>query len=136
MARNWTKPNNRKYYAVRKGYEDNVIVDNWIKCRDLVNGYKGAIFKSFPTMAAAEAYLKENSMLAPITTITTLKAKPKKNETLNERFNRLNPCTERKSYTDPLTGEYYHNRCVKRKHPRVLTGINYKPGDDNSIPWD
>jgi len=124
-----------KYYAVKKGHEDNVIVDDWVKCRDLTLGYSGAIFKSFPTKTEAEAYLKETSMLAPITTIETIKPR-KKNETLNERFNRLNPCTERKSYTDPFTGEYYKNRCVKRKHPRVLTGINYRPSNDMSIPWD
>jgi hypothetical protein len=56
-------------------------------------------------------------------------------ETLNQRFNRLNKCTERKHYKDTLTGEWFINRCVRRKAPNPIRGANYRPVDDTSVPW-
>ncbi len=125
----------KKYYAVRKGFESGLVVNNWVDCFKLVNGCKGAIYKGFDNEDEAIDFATASMSMKEVR--RTFKPDAKRNkETLNERFNRLNPCTERKSYTDPFTGEYYKNRCVKRKHPKVLTGINYKPSNDTSIPWD
>mgnify|MGYP001812745210 CR=1 FL=1 len=57
-------------------------------------------------------------------------------ETLNERFNRLNKCVERKSYKDPITGEYCINRCIRRRRFKPIKGKNYIPSTDTSIPWE
>ena len=46
----------KKYYAVKKGRETGIF-DNWDKCKSLVMGFNGAIYKSFLTLAEAEAYM-------------------------------------------------------------------------------
>ncbi len=45
-----------KYYAVRVGREPG-IYDSWPACSAQVNGFSGAIFKSFLTRAEAQSYL-------------------------------------------------------------------------------
>ena len=51
-----------KFYAVRKG-KTNGIFFTWDDCRAQVEGFKGAEYKSFKTLAEAEAYIygKENT---------------------------------------------------------------------------
>jgi len=49
-----------KYYAVRKGLNVG-IYETWEECKKQVNGYKGAIYKSFPTRNEAENFLKEGT---------------------------------------------------------------------------
>ena len=39
----------KKYYAVKKGRETGIF-DNWDKCKSLVMGFNGAIYKSFLTV--------------------------------------------------------------------------------------
>lgn len=46
----------KKYYAVRSGNTIGIFTD-WETCKESVNGYKGAEFKSFKTVEEADAYL-------------------------------------------------------------------------------
>lgn len=46
----------KKYYAVQAGRVPGIYT-TWNDCQKQVVGYKGAKFKSFPTLDAAEAYL-------------------------------------------------------------------------------
>lgn len=46
-----------KYYAVRCGVSPGVY-ETWEECRENVHGYPGAVYKSFPTRDAAEAFAK------------------------------------------------------------------------------
>ena len=47
----------QKYYAVRTGRTPG-IYESWQDCREQVNGYSGAVFKSFSDRSAAEAFLQ------------------------------------------------------------------------------
>lgn len=49
-----------KFYAVRIGAAPG-IYRTWEECRAQVHGYAGAQYKSFPTLAEAEAYLDAGS---------------------------------------------------------------------------
>jgi len=46
-----------KYYAIRKGLSGVKIVKSWSECEKLVKGFKGAEFKSFPTIIEANNYI-------------------------------------------------------------------------------
>ena len=46
----------KKYYAVKNGILPGVY-ESWDECRNLVHGYPGAIYKSFPTRAEAECFV-------------------------------------------------------------------------------
>lgn len=46
-----------KYYAVKIGKTPGVYL-NWDDCRKMVDGYPGAVYKSFKTITEAEAFLK------------------------------------------------------------------------------
>lgn len=45
-----------KFYAVRQGYKVGIFKD-WDSCKSVIDGYKGAEFKSFKTEIEAQAYL-------------------------------------------------------------------------------
>lgn len=45
-----------KYYAVKKGYKTGVFI-SWDECKASVDGYSGAVYKSFRTNAEALEYL-------------------------------------------------------------------------------
>ena len=122
----------KHWYAVKKGRRSNVVVTSWNECEQLVKGFPGAIYKGFPFHQKNQAY--QFAAAGKYKNQPTKKETPKKKETLNERFNRLCPCTERKTYTDGYTGERFVNRCVRRKGP-TITGENYKPHIGNSVPW-
>lgn len=47
-----------KYYAVKVGYKTGVF-DNWEECKASVDGFTGAVFKSFKSLNSAEEYLNE-----------------------------------------------------------------------------
>ncbi len=47
-----------KYYAVKKGRKENVIVRSWGECKKLVHKYPSAKYKSFLTREAAKKYLQ------------------------------------------------------------------------------
>lgn len=49
-----------KYYAVRKGKVPG-IYSNWNACKAMVDGYHGAVYKSFKTLAEAEAFVQEKN---------------------------------------------------------------------------
>lgn len=45
----------RKYYAVKKGKTTGVF-DKWEECKAAVDGYPGAVYKSFPTLREAQVF--------------------------------------------------------------------------------
>ena len=47
----------KKYYAVRVGKKPGVYM-TWDDCKLMTAGYPGAVFKSFPTMAEAVAFME------------------------------------------------------------------------------
>ncbi|CAG8160583.1 unnamed protein product [Penicillium salamii] len=51
------KRNAAKYYAVKKGHKPGIYA-GWNDCLAQVTGFKGAIFQSFPTEEAADAFMK------------------------------------------------------------------------------
>ena len=50
----------KKIYAVKVG-RTNGIFETWDECKASVNGYPGALYKSFTNMADAYAYLNLES---------------------------------------------------------------------------
>lgn len=46
-----------KYYAVKIGKTPGIYL-NWDDCRKMVDGYPGAVYKSFKTLTEAEVFLK------------------------------------------------------------------------------
>lgn len=51
-----------KFYAVRAGREKGVF-NNWEECKKAIHGFSGAVYKSFPTLAAAQAWYKGETLL-------------------------------------------------------------------------
>lgn len=49
-----------KYYAVANGRERGIFTD-WATVKDLISGYSGAIYKSFPSRELAERFLSVNN---------------------------------------------------------------------------
>lgn len=49
----------QKYYAVKKGLVPGIYM-TWGECQENVNGFSGAVYKSFETQEEAELYLKED----------------------------------------------------------------------------
>lgn len=45
-----------KYYAVKEGREKGIFT-SWDDCKRQITGYKGAVYKSFPSREEAEKYL-------------------------------------------------------------------------------
>lgn len=48
-----------KYYAVKKGKEIGVFL-TWEECEEQVKGFKGAVYKAFPTKEMALEFITEN----------------------------------------------------------------------------
>ncbi|WP_298705783.1 ribonuclease H family protein [uncultured Veillonella sp.] len=46
----------KKYYAVQRGHTPG-IYERWADCEAQVKGFSGAVYKSFPTLAEAKAFL-------------------------------------------------------------------------------
>lgn len=55
----------KKYYAIVKGKKNNVIVDTWDECKELVQGISGAIYKSFKSKEEAKNFLKNQDNVNP-----------------------------------------------------------------------
>ena len=53
----------KKYYAVSKGRYTGVF-ETWAECSDATQGYSGAAFKSFKTLAEAQAFVSSGSSLS------------------------------------------------------------------------
>ena len=51
----------KKYYAVKRGVRPGVY-ETWSACEPLINGFPGAIYKSFPTRQEAEAFVGRESV--------------------------------------------------------------------------
>ena len=51
----------KKFYAVQRGRTPGVYV-SWADCEKQVKGFSGAVYKSFPTMAEAEEFIKSGSV--------------------------------------------------------------------------
>lgn len=49
----------QRFYAVRRGRKTGIFT-SWPACREQVHEYAGAVFKSFPTLEAAEDYLSKD----------------------------------------------------------------------------
>lgn len=49
-----------KYYAVKKGRQTGIF-STWEECQTMVNGFKGAQYKSFASMQEAENYLNDET---------------------------------------------------------------------------
>jgi len=47
----------KKYYAVKEGKKPG-IYETWEECREQVNGYSGAVYKSFPDRESALLFIK------------------------------------------------------------------------------
>lgn len=47
----------KKYYAVKVGAKPG-IYENWNECKAVVNGFKGAIYKSFTSLEEAKSFLE------------------------------------------------------------------------------
>lgn len=48
-----------KFYAVRKGRHTGIFY-TWDECKDQIQGFSGAVYKSFPTEEEAQAYMNES----------------------------------------------------------------------------
>lgn len=48
----------KKFYAVKKGKTAGIF-DNWTDCKASVDGYPGAVYKGFATLAEAKVYMGE-----------------------------------------------------------------------------
>ena len=45
-----------KFYAVKKGRQIGIF-NTWAECQEQITGFSGAVYKSFPNLADAEAYM-------------------------------------------------------------------------------
>ena len=61
-----------KYYAVKKGKVPGIYL-NWNDCKAMVDGYPGAVYKSFKTIEEAEKFINGEKSLAGEKTITGMK---------------------------------------------------------------
>lgn len=50
----------KKVYAVRRGRKTGIF-DSWAQCKAQIDGFSGAVYKSFTTLAEAQAYLEGQS---------------------------------------------------------------------------
>jgi len=50
----------KKYYVVKRGKTPGIYM-TWADCKKMVDGYSGAVYKGFETLAEAEAYLNGES---------------------------------------------------------------------------
>ena len=51
-----------KFYAVKKGKIPG-IYNSWDDCKKMVDGFPGAVYKSFKTLEEAEAFVSKNSII-------------------------------------------------------------------------
>ena len=107
-----------KYYAIRRGRTNNIIVRSWFECSELVTGHPGAIFKSFTNESQAVLFAKSK----PI--------KQHKIKGYNYSIHKLNKgeCL--------LRGRFLSNprRCLTRSFGRTI-GYDYKESG-NSMPFN
>jgi viroplasmin and RNaseH domain-containing protein len=54
----------KKWYAVRKGHHTGIF-ESWDDCKQAIDGFSGAQYKSFKSAADAQAYLTGSTTGAP-----------------------------------------------------------------------
>jgi ribonuclease H-related protein len=59
-----TELSKKKFYAVKVGKLKGIF-ESWAECKEQVDGYKGAIYKSFTTKEEAEIFIGESSTNVP-----------------------------------------------------------------------
>ena len=62
-----------KYYAVKKGKVPGIYF-NWNDCKAMVDGYPGAVYKSFKAIEEAEKFINGEKIIAGEKTITGMKS--------------------------------------------------------------
>lgn len=65
----------KKYYAVLKGKKTGIF-DTWEDCKKLVQGFSGAVYKSFKTLEEAEDYLACGSAASSVKFVDGLPVEP------------------------------------------------------------
>lgn len=60
----------KKYYAVKAGRKTGIFT-SWDLCKAQVQGYSGAVYKSFPTLPEAQSYLDGDAVQAPAQSVST-----------------------------------------------------------------
>lgn len=55
----------KKFYAVRKGRCEGIFL-TWTECKQAIDGFSGAVYKSFLSREEAEAYLQGEKVSTPV----------------------------------------------------------------------
>lgn len=101
----------QKYYAVRVGRKAG-IYKTWAECQAQTSGFKGAIFKSFPILADAEAFLLSTESL-------------QKGKSENKSV---------KSVAAPISDDYDQLVVTDLKNSRVVAFVDGSFSDHNGVP--
>ena len=139
----------KKYYAVKVGKVPGIYL-TWDECSSQVIGFKGAKYKSFPTIEEAQAFIGgqvDNTKTVKVENIENIKFEKKKstiiNKSLKEGYN-VSPIRSRadvktyKSYIDPkeIEKEYDFIAFVDGSYDRgnqiFGSGVIVLHPDDNS----
>ena len=76
----------KKYYVVKKGITPGIYL-TWDDCKKMVDGYPGAVYKGFATLAEAEAFLNGSAGVAvPVSNAETKKAGMKSVSMVEEKL--------------------------------------------------
>ena len=74
-----------KYYAVKKGKVPGIYF-NWNDCKTMVDGYPGAVYKSFKTIEEAEKFINGEKIIAGEKSITGMKASGESTSESDEKY--------------------------------------------------
>ena len=75
----------KKYYVVKKGITPGIYL-TWDDCKKMVDGYPGAVYKGFATLAEAEAFLNGNVAGGTLSGTTRVSASDTKNVVVAGEF--------------------------------------------------
>ncbi|MDC7251171.1 ribonuclease H family protein [Wohlfahrtiimonas chitiniclastica] len=101
----------QKYYAVRVGRQPG-IYQTWAECQAQTNGFKGAVFKSFPSLADAEAFLLSTESL-------------QKDKSENKSV---------KSKIAPIIEDYDQRVIADLKNARIVAFVDGSFSDSTGVP--
>ncbi len=113
-----------KYYAVRIGRKNNVVVTSWAECFELVNGYPNALYKSFKNEALAYNFANQKTNIPQKEAKKKMRAhvggsKVKHHESYTVDFTRKGECLHRGDYIDSQ-GNYRKNQCLIKHHATTV----------------
>lgn len=74
-----------KYYAVKKGKVPGIYF-NWNDCKAMVDGYPGAVYKSFKTIEEAEKFITGEKVFTGEKSITGMKASGESTSESDEKY--------------------------------------------------